>query len=251
MFKKLKQEEVDVFVLNLNFGEFLPYSLASLVMAGVKPVVLDGGSEDNSLEVAKNCGVETLVFDKDFSKRIDFAIKHSDKEYVMFFASDCLLIDGFLERAKAFLEKHKKYGLVYGYSIPVDKQFRRIGFYHHSGFFLKDRLHYANFIDLSMALVRKEALSGFKLPTGNLHPDWLMWLHISQRWKIKNLHRPSIFYTIHDRQGSKTKRKILIQQADGIQIRFGRAKFPLMHKVFCFVERIVGRFLWFFVRQQR
>lgn len=241
------QELIDVYIMNLNFGEFLSDCLASLKVAGLNPILLDGHSSDNSLDVAKRFDVKALVFNEDMAKRVNFAIKNFNSEYLMFFASDCVLIQGFIERAREFLDEHQDYGVVYGYSIPVNKKGDRIGSFLHGGFFLKDRLHYANFIDLSNALIRRKSLKGFKMPANNLHPDWLMWLYISQQWKFRNLYRPSVFYKIHKRQGSKTKKTILINEAKAILEQYGKARFPFLHKGILFSERNLNRLLSFFI----
>lgn len=238
---------IDVYILNLNFGEFLSDCLASLRVAGLNPVVLDGHSSDNSLDVAKRFDVNTLVFNEDMAPRVNFAIRNFNSEYLMFFASDCVLIQGFIERAKEFLDKHQDCGLVYGYSIPINENGDRIGLFLHGGLFLKDRLHDGNFIDLSNALIRRRSLKGFKMPANTLFPDWLMWLYISKQWKFKNLYRPSIFYTIHERQTSKTKKAILIIEAKAILEQYGKARVPFLYKGIGFSEKSLNRLLSFLV----
>ena len=236
---------IDVYVLNLNFGDFLPDCLASLKLADLNPVVLDGHSSDNSLDVAKKFDVRALVFNENMAPRINYAIGNFSSEYFMFFAADCILIPGFVEKAKDFLDKHQDCGLVYGYSIPVNENGKRVGSFLHGGLFLKDRLHYANFIDLSNALIRRRSLKGFKMPANNLHPDWLMWLYISKQWNFKNLYRPSIYYMIHERQITKTKKTILIDEKKAVLEQYGKARFPLVDRAISLSERGVSRLLTF------
>jgi glycosyltransferase involved in cell wall biosynthesis len=234
---------VEVYILNLNFGSFLPNCLTSLKLNGLNPIVLDGHSSDNSLDVAKRFNVKALVFNEDMSVRINFAINNFSSDYLMFFASDCVLIPGFIEKAKKFLDAHQDFGAVYGYSIPVNKEKQRIGSFLHGGVFLKDRLHHANFIDLSNAVIRRKSLKGFKMPANTYHPDWLMWLYISEQWKFKNLYRPSIYYTIHERQASKTKRTILINEREAILEQYGKARVPFLYTGITWSENGLNRFL--------
>jgi len=229
---QLGEKVIDVYVLNLNYGMFLKDCLMSVTRHGLNPILLDGGSSDNSVEIAKQLGVKVMVFDSDKGKRFNYAVESFDSKYLMFMASDNILLDGFTKKTERFLESHSKYGVAYGYAIPISESGKRIGAFLHGGVFFRDRLHFSNFIDYSEALIRRESLTGLHMPNRFYSPDWFMWLYASScGWKFKNLFMPSILYRIHSRQLSKTlPRYVLENEKDFLKETFGKEKFRILDR---------------------
>jgi glycosyltransferase involved in cell wall biosynthesis len=228
----------DVYVFNLNYGRFLPSCLASIEKQNLDAVLLDGGSTDDSVEIAERFKVPVLTFDRDLGKRFNFAIEKFDSEYLMFLASDNILVEGFMERAEKFLNSHPKHGVAYGYAIPIDENGNQKGVFLHGGIFFKDRLHCDNFIDCSEALIRRESLKGMKMPSSFYLPDWYMWLYASQNWKFKNLFKPSILYRLHKKQLSKTlPTEVLTKDRVLIHSMFGKDKYHLLNTIVMVLHR--------------
>lgn len=95
--------KISVIVLNWNgeniLREYLPYWKATCSEPYSELIVVDNGSDDNSVEILKEAGVKTILLDKNygFAKGYNIAVSMTDTEYVVLLNSDVEPSEGWLE----------------------------------------------------------------------------------------------------------------------------------------------------------
>ncbi len=112
-----------IVAIGRNEGERLRRTLSSMVGHGYPVVYVDGNSSDGSPEVARSLGAEVLVEDPSGptsaanGRNVGFErLCELDPEirFVQFLDGDCVLVDGWLERALGVFEERPDVALVTG-----------------------------------------------------------------------------------------------------------------------------------------
>jgi GT2 family glycosyltransferase len=112
-----------VVVIARNEGERLRRCLASVSARDAPVVYVDSGSTDDSVELARAFGCETVGLDlaRPFTaaraRNAGFARLRAiapEMRFVQFVDGDCEVVDGWLDRAAAFLNEHADAGVVCG-----------------------------------------------------------------------------------------------------------------------------------------
>lgn len=112
-----------VIVIGRNEGDRLIASLQSLASSGLPVVYVDSGSSDESVQNATNLGADVISLDLSIPftaararnaglKRLNE--KWPELQYVQFIDGDCVVIEGWITAAEAFLDKHKQAAVVCG-----------------------------------------------------------------------------------------------------------------------------------------
>lgn len=114
---------VGVVVIGRNEGQRLIACLHSLLSKSSSIVYVDSGSSDGSIQAAENLGIDVIALDmampftaararNDGLKRL--IEKWPELQYVQFVDGDCVLVDGWIDTAKAFLNERADVGVVCG-----------------------------------------------------------------------------------------------------------------------------------------
>ncbi len=121
----------------LNEEKTLPYVLEKIFSIKknelkdyeVRVVISDNGSSDRSIEIAEKFGAEVIhCKTRGYGAALDFGIKHSDSDYVIFADADDTY--DFLEAPKLFFEAIKGYDLVIGNRLNKNLQNKSMPFLH-------------------------------------------------------------------------------------------------------------------------
>lgn len=120
---KNSQSAVGIVVIGRNEGERLRRCLVSIVGCGAPVVYVDSGSSDGSVALARSMGVDVVEVD---ASRPYTAARgrnaglhrlregHDEVVFVQFVDGDCILCDGWLEAAAAFLQREPRVAAVCG-----------------------------------------------------------------------------------------------------------------------------------------
>ena len=115
--------KIGVVAIGRNEGERLKYCLHSIALEVDLIVYVDSGSTDNSLELARSFGVETVELDLSvpftaararnagFYKLLEIS---PDLEFVQFVDGDCELVEGWLKQAIEVCQSETQVGVVCG-----------------------------------------------------------------------------------------------------------------------------------------
>jgi glycosyltransferase involved in cell wall biosynthesis len=117
------RQNVGVVVIGRNEGERLERSLRSVVNQADPVVYVDSGSTDGSTEFARSLGVD--VIELDTSRPFTMARGRNaglrriaelapNLSLVQFVDGDCEIVDGWLDKAREFLNSHEEFAVVCG-----------------------------------------------------------------------------------------------------------------------------------------
>ena len=111
-------------IIGRNEGARLLACLNSAIAAGLSPIVyVDSGSTDGSIAAAQAAGVEVVLLDHDTpftaarARNAGLArlvARSEPTDYVQFIDGDCMLRDGWIAAAKAFLDANPQVAVVCG-----------------------------------------------------------------------------------------------------------------------------------------
>lgn len=102
-------------------------------------IVVDGGSQDGTLEVVKNYRFPVKIIDDSDGNRATArqkGIEAVETEYLLFLDDDVLLCENWWQQAKRFL-RNEKFGAVWGVTIPAEpyevKYFKAMAHFYEKG----------------------------------------------------------------------------------------------------------------------
>lgn len=115
---------IDIVLIGRNEGERLRASLESIKGVARQIVYVDSGSTDGSIEAAKSAGALVV----ELCQRVPFTAARArnagyhaldSPEFVQFIDGDCVLINGFLEKARFFLLQNEDLAVVTGWRSEI------------------------------------------------------------------------------------------------------------------------------------
>lgn len=121
--------QVGGIAIGRNEGERLRACLGSLVRDVDHVIYVDSGSEDDSLEIAEQLGVETLLLDTGegftaararnagFQRLLEIA---PEIEFIQFVDGDCEVVAGWIPAATEFLQTHPQVAVACGRRREID-----------------------------------------------------------------------------------------------------------------------------------
>ncbi len=115
--------KVGIVAIGRNEGARLEQCLKSVIGRAALVVYVDSGSTDSSVRVAQSLGSEVGELDMNFpfsaarARNAGFKRLHDlnpGLAYVQFVDGDCVIVDGWIEKAAAFLDAHRDVAVVCG-----------------------------------------------------------------------------------------------------------------------------------------
>jgi glycosyltransferase involved in cell wall biosynthesis len=207
---------VSVCVPSYNHSRFLPQALESILrqtFSDLEIIIVDDGSTDNSLEIAKSYASNHPSKIKlhthpnhenlGISATVNAAFKEVRGEYWMGLPSDDLLHPQKIARQVEFLDQHQEIGWVYSYANFVDNEGQLT-----DGLFGNDvskdpdpveTLIQGNQIPGMTALMRRSVSAQVGLHNPSLlYSDWHYWVRMAAASKVGFIPEPLVYYRLHD-----------------------------------------------------
>lgn len=197
---------ISIVIPSYNQQEYLPESIESALAQNVPVIVVDDGSTDSSLEIARQYPVKVVSqVNKGLASARNTGIMNTDTDYILFLDADDILIDGAVEKIIEAIEANsypdvlapsfKAFGVQNGEVIlmenPTIEDFK-------SG----NRLGYCAAIKRSVLL----ECGGYSPRMIHGYEDYHLWFDLLSRGKkIKNL--PDILWLY------RTKEQSMIHEA--------------------------------------
>jgi len=115
---------VSVIVLTKNSARTLNACLNAIIRSKFKPkevIIIDGGSTDNTLEIAREFQVNSILNDegKGLGYARDIGWRATSSDYILFVDSDVVLKEDFIQIAMNIMEKDKTLGALAGKLEPI------------------------------------------------------------------------------------------------------------------------------------
>ena len=176
-------ERFDVCIPTLNSGKTLEACLKSIkeVIPVNKIIIADGYSTDNTIEIAKKYGCEIFQTKRSLGEVREMLIKRVKTKWFFFIDADIVVNKKWFYALIA--NRNEKLGAVQGFGLPKGpiSFFRKLLLFIKVKFGLKQRGFTSN------TLVRKEAVSGIKLPKRKRLEDIYLQEEVEKRgyeWKF-------------------------------------------------------------------
>ncbi len=216
--------KISIVTPSYNQGQFIEETLKSvLAQEGdfyLDYIVMDGGSQDNSIEIIKKyeqllkdgqwpVGCRGIQYrwvserDKGQTDAINKGFDLSTGEILAWLNSDDTYLPGAVKKAVDFFAVHASVGMFYGKSYYVDSSSKIVGEYPTGEFDLK-RIAEFNFISQPSAFFKREvflAVGGLNTEL-NYTMDYDLWLRITKKYRAEYL--PEFMSTFRLHGKSKT-----------------------------------------------
>ena len=121
---------VDIVLIGRNEGQRLVRALAAAMPQARRVVYVDSGSTDASVSEARRAGAEVVQLDMSVpftaarARNAGFEALDASgpaPEFVQFVDGDCALVDGYVAKARAFLEAHPQHAVVTGWRSEIHR----------------------------------------------------------------------------------------------------------------------------------
>jgi glycosyltransferase involved in cell wall biosynthesis len=228
------QPLVSVIVPSYNQGRFIRATLDSILGQDYRPIevlVIDGGSQDETIDVLKSYGeLPELSWVSEKDRGVVHAVNKGFAKVrggiIAIQSSDDCYLPTAISEAVAEFRRDPAVGLVYGDTIKVDAEGREVqrttsGPYHA----LEDLFLLRTWIPQPSAFFRREMLDTLggwdaRIPYA---PDTDLWIRMALRTKVRKIDQYLSQRRIHDQQRDTQTRKIvrdytrMIEQSEDIR----------------------------------
>jgi len=176
-------EKFDVCIPTLNSGKTLESCLKSIkeVIPVNKIIIADGYSTDNTIEIAKRYGCEIFQTNRSLGEVREMLIKKVKTKWFFFIDADIVVNKKWFYAL--IINKNENLGVVQGFGLPKGP----ISFLRKLLLFIKVKFGLKQRGFTSNTLVRKEAVSGIKLPKRKRLEDIYLQEEVEKRgyeWKF-------------------------------------------------------------------
>lgn len=186
------------------FSIIIPtYNRASLILDTIRSVqnqiysefeiiIVDDGSTDNTEEIINNLNDNRIKYYKKKNEERgaarNYGVEKAKGEYINFVDSDDILYENHLLSAKNIIEKYTPDIFFFNYDILNTKYGKHKSNILPQNINIEKKLLKGNFISMNSIFLKKEILAKNKFiedPKFIGGEDWIMWLKLSVRFKIK------------------------------------------------------------------
>lgn len=208
---------VTVYVVNHNYGDYLPLALESVfaqTFTDYEVLLIDDGSTDGSQKIVEQYVEHERVFpiiqqNKGLTVTNNIALRLARGKYIMRLDADDYLDPNALMVLATALENNPKVGLVFPDFYEVDE----------TGNILKMvRRH--NFEQVTMmdqpahgacSLIRRKLLQeiGGYDESNSCQDGYDLWIRFIQRFQVKNVRLPLFYYRQHGKSLTRNERRLL------------------------------------------
>jgi glycosyltransferase involved in cell wall biosynthesis len=196
---------VAVVIPNLNYGQYLERAIRSAQNQTIPPaevIIVDGGSTDNSREIAENlCAGWIEAFPRRQANARNIGIQNTACEFIVPLDADDWIESNYVERCLEVMLSDDGIGAVAPDLVWLDGRVQPT-----TPPFTVERFFQGNLM-FCCSMFRRKAWrkTGGYDETWGLYEDWLFWgKMVAAGWKIKELHEPLFHYNPH--AGSSTGR---------------------------------------------
>jgi glycosyltransferase involved in cell wall biosynthesis len=184
---------VSVITPSFNQGSFIEKTIQSVLSQDynkIEYLVIDGGSQDNTLEILDRYeGKLWWVSEPDEgqSDAINKGFKKAKGDIVCWLNSDDTYQPGAISKAVEFFESHPDVMMIYGEGNEIDEQgFFLHRFPHTRKFDLWALIYICDYILQPTVFIRKDVFGIIDLPNKDLHwcMDWDLWIRVGSRFKV-------------------------------------------------------------------
>ncbi len=104
--KSIATAKISIIIPTLNESQNIKATINSTQEStNVEVIVVDGGSQDNTVEIAKSFGVKVITGDKNRARQMNAGAKNATGDIFLFLHADTLLPDNFDEMIRSALQK--------------------------------------------------------------------------------------------------------------------------------------------------
>ena len=105
--KSISTAKISIIIPTLNESQNIKATLASTQMSNnVEVVVVDAGSEDNTVEIVESLGVKVITGDKNRARQMNIGAMNASGEILLFLHADTLLPADFDIMVREALQDH-------------------------------------------------------------------------------------------------------------------------------------------------
>jgi len=221
---------VSIITPSLNQGRFIRDTIESVLSQDyprLEHIVMDGGSDDDTLDILRSYGSRVVwrsAPDQGQADAVNLGFRLAKGEILGWLNSDDTYHPGAVKAAVGHLAANPDTAVVYGDAYYIDENNAVIGTYPTEDFDL-DRLSGSCVICQPTAFVRRDAL----LAVGMLDPalrycmDYDLWIRLGRRFRIGRLHRFLANSRVHPETKSWSQREEMFREIYAVAERsFGR-----------------------------
>jgi glycosyltransferase involved in cell wall biosynthesis len=182
---------VSIVTPSYNQGRYIEETIQSILSQNyphLEYIVVDGGSNDNTIEILKKYeGLLTWISEKDRGQAdaINKGFHMAKGEIVAWLNSDDTYLPGAIQHAVRYLEAHPEVGMLYGEGYHIDEDGEFIERYYTEPFDYR-RLSEVCFICQPTVFLRSEVIKTVGPLDITLHYclDYEYWMRIAKRFRI-------------------------------------------------------------------
>lgn len=236
----IQTEDITIITASFNSSKFLEQCIDSISHQTILPkkhLIIDDGSTDNSLSIAKNLEqkyphIKVLQNSKNlgYPATLNIGIQNSKTAYIGILDSDDIAYKDWIEATTQFLNKHPEFGLVGGAGnvmTEIGEVTNYIVFNYKKGEITNEIKNNQSLI-LHPGTVYKKALieqiSGYNENLNSLE-DRDMFINFSFKSRIYHLQRPLVYY-----RRQRASESIITEDFKQISELFLSSKLSYLHK---------------------
>jgi len=230
---------VSIITPSYNQGQFIEKTIQSVLSQDytkIEYMVVDGGSNDNTIEILRHYGSQLKwISEKDRGQAdaINKGINQTTGKILYWLNSDDLILPGAVSKAVTVFKSHSEIQLLYGKAHFTDPSGNIIGSYPTEPFNFQ-RLAMFNFISQPSVFFKRDAFDsvGGLNPRLNYALDYDLWIKIGKRFKTTYVPEYLSCYRLHESSKTVDPKQILKSLKENIDVVYGHYGWAPAHKLY-------------------